>query len=135
MSDPIYTDYVVQVQQRFRGQPEQTVVVRRLGGTIANCTLTNASEPEMAVGQRVLLFLAAPVGDGAGRSFQVLGGYQGQWAVGADGTVANRAEHLRGLNGLAVGQVEGRVRAALAGPPTRDIPATLLVPLSEAPLP
>jgi len=126
---------VVQVQQRFRSQADQTVVVRHLGGTIANCTLTNASEPELAVGQRVLLFLAAPVNDGAGRSFQVLGGHQGQWAVGADDTVANRAEHLRGLNGLTVGQVEGRVRAALVGPPPRDIPATLLVPLSEAPLP
>src|SRR5690606_10900263 len=63
----IATDYTIRVDQRLRGEDIATVTVARAGGTIDDCSMAYADEVPFQVGERVLLFLAEPLGDSTGK--------------------------------------------------------------------
>lgn len=132
----IVSEYVVQVEQRFRGLPGDTIRVRRPGGTLDGCTQTNDLEPALAVGQRLILFLSFSRQTATVLSYNVTGAFQGTWNVKADGTVAldPRLDRLSRYQGLSLAQVEGLVWTALTGPPPPGL-GNFLVPLDQAPLP
>lgn len=130
----IFTDYLVRVERQLRGFPAATVIVRRQGGTIGTCTHLLTSEPTLAVGDRLLLFLYE-----GGRTnvpphtYAVLGGSQGYWALDAAGRVAPTA--YPDLAGAHLDEIAARIIAVLSGPPPTSPPSPRLVPLDEAPLP
>ena len=74
---PIYTDYVVQVEQRLRGKPMERVRVRQLGGTIDGCTQDNVDSVPMEVGDRALLFLTGQLSDAEEPTYFLTGVRQG----------------------------------------------------------
>lgn len=74
---PIYTDYVVQVEQRLRGKPVERVRVRQLGGTIDGCTQDNVDSVPMEVGDRALLFLTGQLSDAEEPTYFLTGVRQG----------------------------------------------------------
>ena len=126
------TDYAVQVDGRVRGRPIARVHLRRAGGTVDGCTTINESEPELVVGQRLLLFLANPQ-RGTGVPTYVAFGAQGYWNLTPEGLATNPLPHYREYSGLPLARLVDVVRAALVGPPPDGL-GPLLVPLDEAPL-
>ncbi|MDI3342065.1 MAG: hypothetical protein QJR03_16205 [Sphaerobacter sp.] len=131
---PIYTDYVVQVEQRLRGKPGASVRVRQLGGTIDGCTQKNGNEVPMTVGDRVLLFLTAPVPDADAPTYFITGVEQGFWSVRDDGTVDPLRRPLYDQHaGRTVAEIRRAVAEALSSKPPKamSVPA---VSLADAPL-
>src|SRR5579884_3417341 len=90
----IYTHYTVRVEQRVRGLPGDTIVVRQWGGTIGSCTQTNMLEPSLAVGERVLLFLRRSNPQGSSVTYSLDGGAQGKWLINPNGSVTTNVGHL-----------------------------------------
>lgn len=134
--DRIVTDYTVRVERQFRSLPVQTIRVRRPGGTIGGCTQVYDSEPPLAVGDRVLLFLTGKAAQTAAVPvYGVNAGRQGAWAVKPEGTVDTRLQHLQPFNGKPLDEVGRQLRGALAGAPPATLPRPFVVPLEEAPLP
>ncbi len=133
----IYTDYVVRVDHQLRGFPAATVVVRRLGGTLDGCTHENPSQPPLATGDALLLFLHESMPSNTPpQPYFIIGGPQGQWRLKPDGTVAPALTNA--YPEAADAQVEGvaaQVHAALSIPPPQAAPPQLVVPLDRAPLP
>lgn len=81
---PIYTDYVVRVEQTFRGRPIGTIRLRRAGGTLDGCADDEEGLP-IVVGNRVLLFLNFPVGNSDVPPYETVGEPQGLAQVDAAG--------------------------------------------------
>lgn len=131
-SSVIGTDYVVQVDGRLRGLPYERIHVRRMGGTLGDCTHTYRLEPDLLVGQRLLLFLGSPsVGVGI-PTFVVAGGAQGYWGLATDGTVTIQLGPLRAFDGMPIADFNNLIRAGLAGTPPTNLGSSV-VPLDQAP--
>jgi Tol biopolymer transport system component len=122
----IVTDYFIEVERQYRGEPVETVRVRVEGGMIGIYRQSIEPTPNLVVGDRVLLLLyEAPPSDllppaysaAVQRSFVVVDG-----RLEATGVPS---EH----DGLEVGEVERRIRVALDGEPPPNA-----IPLEEAPL-
>lgn len=129
----ISTDYGFQVEQRFRGFPEQTVLIHQLGGTIGDCTQERVSNPKITVGERLLLFLGSPVQTANGNAYWITGDRQGVWRFNDDGTIAADDAPPSEFNGSPFEILAGHLqRIAAAGIPVSD-PDTVL--LEEAPVP
>lgn len=131
----IYTDYIVRVDQRLRGLPSDTIRVRHLGGMLDGCTQRDGTEPDLAVGDRRLLFLHdLRLSNAPAPTYAVIGGPQGYWGLNADGTITTTIANYRQFNGLPLNQLAGQIRVALTGPPPAATPRDLLVPLEQSPL-
>ena len=138
----IATDYVVQVEQRYRGVPGGTVVIRRMGGAIDGCA-QSFDEPRLAVGDRAMFFLRekATTWQGtplAGPVYEMLGGGQGRWNVNPDGSLSTDALHLLPpeVTAMPLSDVVAAIQTALAGtPPTEPEARFFLVPIDAAPIP
>ncbi len=134
--DRIYTEYVVRVEQVLRGRPVETIHVRRAGGKVNGCTQIDISEPPLAVGDRLLLFLNGPRRGGMDTAAHtVAAGRQGAWLLQDDGTVAPTPHHLQPYKGQVPDQIGQQIRAALGGVPPANLAPVFVVPLDEAPLP
>lgn len=129
----ISTDYVFRVEQRFRGFPDQTILIHQLGGTIGDCTQRWVSNPTLTVGDRLLLFLGSPIETVNGKAYWITGDRQGVWRFNDDGSIAANDAPPSAFNGAPFEIVAGHLqRIAAAGIPAHD-PDT--VPLEEAPVP
>lgn len=83
----IYTDYVVAVEQVFRGTPQEKVVVRQKGGTIGSVTVESPEYPELRIGDEWIFFLIPPSWDQPGDALWATGVTQGYWRVVGDQVV------------------------------------------------
>lgn len=132
----IISEYVVRVDQRFRGISGDTVRVRRPGGTLDGCTQTNAMEPDFVVGQRRVLFLSFSQQTNTVSSYNVTGAIQGAWAIASDGSVTpdTRLSTLARYRGQSLTQIGTQVQLALGGVPPLGL-GSFLVSLDQAPFP
>ena len=105
----IETHYVVQVEDRMRGNPGDTLIIRQPGGSIGECTQTYSPRPPLAVNQRVLLFLSDPEDRPQGTTYSVAGGDQGYWPVNADDTVRIGVPHFGEYDGLTLEQIADQI--------------------------
>jgi hypothetical protein len=129
----IQSDYLVQVEQRLRGQPGETVRVRLSGGTIGPYTQSYDPQPELAVGDQVLLFLReAQPSTLLPPAYDIVGGPQGRWSVEPDGTVRTGWNQYPQQDGMPVEQVAEEIWKGLQGEPPQG--AFAPVPLEEAPI-
>ncbi len=138
-SDPtsrvIFTTYVMQVEQRLRGQPSDRILVRQMGGTIGDCTQEHDSEPQLAVGQLVLLFLREEQSANMETIYHLTGGPQAYWKVKDDGTVSMDVGHLAQYSGMPLATIVERIQTFLAGPPLEGpLAREYLVPVELAPI-
>lgn len=135
----IYTDYLVQVDQRFRGGAGETLRVRQPGGQIGSCMQSYEPQVPLTVGEQAVLFLIPQEHHGADapEAYVVFGGPQGYWPIDAAGTITTEIGHLVSLDGLTVKAFGARVREILAAGVPDDPPwlRKEAVPLDVAPLP
>ena len=131
----IRTEYEIDVEQRLRGESFPTIRLRRAGGAVGDCTLTNESEPPLAVGDRLLLFLHQPASAATVPTYTVTGAVQGYWLLTPQNTVipaADRAAHLGKYRNRPYQEIAGAIRQSLAGSPP---PGSNAVPRERAPVP
>jgi Tol biopolymer transport system component len=128
----IYTDYVLQVEEQYRGEPVEQVRLRVSGGTIGDCVQTVDPTVTLAQGMRVLLFLFEEHVDGDLAPAYFVSPI-GAWTVSEDGTISSAGQGYNpaGVDGMTVEEVGALVTATLAGPPSPD--AHWVVSLEEAP--
>lgn len=124
----IYTDYVLAVDQVFRGHPRDTIVVRRMGGTVDSVTLTSEGQPELRVGDDVVVFLVPPAEPQPGDGLWETGGPQGHWRVTDNQVVPVKSDYPT----LPVAQFGQAIADALRQGPPADM-GRPLVPLQMAP--
>jgi Tol biopolymer transport system component len=128
----IYTDYLLKVEQQYRGEPVEQVRLRVSGGTIGDCVQTVDPTVTLAQGMRVLLFLFEEHVDG-----DLVPAYFvspiGAWTVSEDGTISSAGQGYNpaGVDGMSVEEVGALVTETLAGPPSPD--AHWVVPIDESP--
>lgn len=139
----VVTDYVVKVESRLRGAQSETVTVRRLGGTVDDCTVIEAdtNDSQFVIGQRVLLFLNIQDQFDMSSSnvpHMVTGGPQGIWKVRDDGTLQPtdlfNAVTLPGDQGWTTA-AESILASLDSGTPPSNMPKGRIVPLDLAPVP
>ena len=86
------TDYVISIDQVVRGSAHESLMLRLPGGTIDGCTMSVFSDPDLAIGDRLILFLS-PL-DGHSETFVTTSGQRGLWKLDANGALAsNTAWH------------------------------------------
>jgi hypothetical protein len=124
----IYTDYVIAVDQVFRGNPTDRVTLRQAGGRVGDTELVAENSPELHPGDDLVLFLTPDYPDRPGDAFWPTGAEQGIW-------LPNGAEYgpyhglISPLDLAGIGQA---VADALnQGPP--EHPPLKLVSLEESP--
>jgi TolB protein len=130
---PIHTDYIVDIERQFRGQPLSSVRVRTNGGTIGACTQTYDPELSLATGQRLLLFTFGPSQDDVlPPAYQ--SNVQGAWSVASDNTLQPHPSALSpaGYDGMTLDEVGALISGTLSGAPPPDVSAP--VPIEESPL-
>jgi hypothetical protein len=128
----IYTDYVLEIEQQFRGAPLERVQLRVSGGTIGDCVQTVDPTVTLTQGMRVLLFLLEEHVEGDLPPAYFVSPI-GAWTVSDDDTIssADQGNNPAGGDGMTIGEVGALVAETLAGPPSRD--AHWVVPIEEAP--
>jgi hypothetical protein len=122
----IYTDYIVAVDEVFRGTPRDTIVVRQSGGTIGSITVESPEDPELRVGDEWIFFLVPPDWDQPGDPLWTTGVGQGYWKVAGDQVIPLR-KTFPTLSRAEFGQAVARTLRE--GPPGNSP----VVPLEEAP--
>lgn len=131
--DPaIYTDYILEVDRQFRGQPLESVRLRTYGGTIGDCVQAYDPNVELSEGMQVLLFLGEQHPDEALPPAHVAN-VIGTWAISADDTISSSTMgyHPPGADGLTIDQIAALVAETLSDEPPID--AFHTVPLEESP--
>lgn len=123
----IYTDYVIAVDEVFRGTPRDTIVVRQSGGTIGSITVESPEDPELRVGDEWIFFLVPPDWDQPGDPLWTTGVGQGYWKVVGDQVIPS-VKTFPTLSRAEFGQA---VATALRESPPINSP---VVPLEEAPV-
>ncbi len=128
----IYTDFILEVEQQYRGEPLERVQLRVSGGTIGDCVQTVDPTVTLAQGMRVLLFLFEEHVEGDLPPAYFVSPI-GAWTVSDDGTIssADQGNNPAGGDGMTVDEVGTLVIETLAGPPSSD--AHWIVPIDEAP--
>lgn len=130
----IYSDFLLDVELQFRGQPVDGAVRLRLpGGAIGDCLQSHEPGLELAIGDRLLLFLyPAYPDDTLPDAFAPT--IQGVWIVAADDTLESPsyAYNPPGYDGMSLDEVHALIVEALSGEPPSD--AWNPIPLDEAPL-
>ncbi len=137
----VFTVYLVSVDARVRGGERADVIVRRLGGTIGECTVVEETdELEFRAGERYLLFLhqrGETLEDGTPR-YSILGAAQGIWAINTDGVLGGGAESIaRDRSKASFPDVADRIVTELRHSSPRsvaEVSPDLLVPFSESPV-
>ncbi|HVX31219.1 MAG TPA: hypothetical protein VHA53_12130, partial [Nitrolancea sp.] len=123
----IYTDYVIAVDQVFRGNPTDRVTLRQAGGRVGDAELFSENSPELHPGDDLVLFLTPDYPDRPGDAFWPTGDFQGIWLP--DGDEYAPYHGLMGPLDLAgIGQAVAD--ALQQGPP--EHPPLDLVPLEES---
>lgn len=135
----IFTNYLIRVDQRLRGDAGTDVVIlRQLGGTIGACTQTNAGAVPLEVGTRAVFFLReAVVNTTPGTvSYYLTGDAQGYWRIDASGAVKTDIGHLQAYTGQPLETFVGLIQAALStAPPDSPLAAEYFVSIEVAPVP
>ena len=137
----VFTDYLVSVDARVRVGERTHIVVRRLGGTIGDCTVLESTDAlEFRVGQRYLLFLYKrdeSLRDGT-PLFEVTGSAQGLWRIDANGAISGGSERLTSDAEItSFGDVAERIVVDLIPskrPSVAEVDSDLLVPIAESPV-
>ncbi|HVX29485.1 MAG TPA: hypothetical protein VHA53_03315, partial [Nitrolancea sp.] len=80
----IYTDYVIAVDQVFRGNPTDRVTLRQVGGRVGDAELVSTNDPELHPGDDLVLFLTPDYPDSPGDAFWPAGDFQGIWLPDGD---------------------------------------------------
>ncbi len=122
----IYTDYVIAVDDVYRGAPRDTIVVRQSGGTIGSITVESPEDAELRVGDEWIFFLVPPDWDQPGDALWTTGVGQGYWKVAGDQAIPY-SKRFPTLSRAEFGQA---IATALRESPPTDSP---VVPLEEAP--
>jgi Tol biopolymer transport system component len=110
---PIFSDYVIEVEQQYKGAPHATVRVRLEGGTIGTCRQEFSPQAHLAEGIRALLFLHEMRPDdllGVGWSLTP----QGVWPMRGNNFVVAGEPYLDRYTGISLPAVADLIRAALA---------------------
>lgn len=138
ISDPseIYTEYVVRIDDIYRGMVADTLKIRRQGGTIDNVTVINESEAELRVGLEAVFFLIPMPEPYAGDFLVLAGGPQGVWWVQGEEVVPAGSEGQ--AESMLLSELEMAIADALRQPPPDDLTTAdgtiLYVPLAVAQL-
>jgi hypothetical protein len=132
---PVITEYLVRIEDPIRGLPDDVIRVRRLGGDIEGCSVTNREGQLLEVGQRALLFVWTPDQGSADPTYYLNGGSDGFWRF-ADGEALAvqsdsdyRSSTLVPMRNFA----NGLLAALQGGPPEDDGYGLPSVPLDAAP--
>lgn len=125
----IYTDYVIEVDQVFRGAAVDRVTLRESGGRVGDAELdASANSPDLHVGDDLVLYLTPDYPERPGDAFWPTGSYQGIWLLEGDQYVSYH-EVFGPLDLADIGQTVAD--ALKQGPP--EHPSLDLVSLEDAP--
>lgn len=87
--DLIYTDIIINVDKYLKNSlSSKEIVVRVIGGTVGNDTVTSDVEPSFKSGEKVLLYLSkdtSPMTNVGSEHFLVYGSLQGKFTLTDDG--------------------------------------------------
>jgi hypothetical protein len=97
--DLIYTDIFINVEKYVKNPlPSKDVVVRVVGGTVENVTMSSDDESSFKSGERVLLYLSKDTHpdtkDVGSEHFVVTGHMQGKFTLTADGQAIANDENI-----------------------------------------
>lgn len=102
--DLIYTDIIINVDKYLKNPlPSKEIVVRVIGGTVGNDTVTSDVEPNFKPDEKVLLYLAkdiSPITNIGQEHFLVTGSLQGKYTL-TDDRKAIRPDENTTLDELA----------------------------------
>lgn len=133
----IVTDVIVNIDQQFRGQPSNQLRVRTFGGQIDGCAQEFPDSPPFEVGASVALFMREPDTASTYQVYEVVGGSQGYWTIGADGLASTDAVHLLpAQQPIPLDALTAAIVSELAAGPSPDssVLDEYLVPASMAPI-
>lgn len=122
----IYTDYVIAVDEVYRGTPRDTIVVRQSGGTIGSITVESPEDPELRVGDEWVFFLKPPTWNQPGDPLWTTGVGQGYWKAAGDQIIP----HTKTFPTLSRTEFGQAIAKTLRESPPINSP---LLPLEEAP--
>lgn len=117
----LYTDFAVKVEKSFRGEPIKLVHLRQAGRSVPGGCVDRQNQPDLRVGDRLLLFLDQPIGNVATPTYQVTGWMQGYWRLDGQDRITD-ASHYNGFQGKALGSVTREIAATLSAPQPRGVP-------------
>lgn len=125
----IYTDYVIDVDQVFRGAPTKTVTLREQGGQVDGVVLdATAQYPELHVGDDLVLFLVHGYPEKSGDALWATGVSQGIWLPNGD----KYAPYHGQFAPTDLTEIGHAVADALQQGPPEGLPLDL-VPLDQSP--
>ncbi len=126
------TDYVISVDQVVRGPADEELSLRLPGGTIDGCTISVFGDPDLATGDRLVLFLS-PLDDHS-ETYVTTSGQRGLWKLEADGVLASNTAWHSVPQVVPAADLISMVADALAGETPGDQWATFdPVPLAASP--
>jgi hypothetical protein len=105
----IFTDVTIRVDATFKGEPVQSLVVRRLGGSVGGIGMRTIGEVEFGNGEEVFLFLRRRMAD----TYQTVGLAQGKLHIVRDAAGARAVTNLQGARLLGEGQPAVRMLGEL----------------------
>jgi hypothetical protein len=115
-NSPMFTDYVVDVQNVYRGAKVDSIRIRRSGGNIPGGCSQPESGPTIQVGDRFLLFLIDPQTGTDAPTYFVTGEGQGYFRLNDKDQVTET--NYTEFQDKLVGTVASRVAQVLAEPMT-----------------
>lgn len=132
---PIVTDYLMRIENPIRGLPDDVIRVRRLGGELEGCSVTNGEGQLLEVGRRALVFVWTPETGSADPTYYLNGGRDGFWLF-EDGEALVAREGREDWDPTVVPTqafTDGLMAALRAEPPAFDGFGLETIPLEAAP--
>jgi hypothetical protein len=124
----LYTDYVIDVDEVFRGNSIDHVTLRQEGGRVGDTEVVSVNSPELHPGDDLVLFLTPDYPERPGDAFWATGAEQGLWLPDGDEYAPFHGQ-IAPLDLAGIGQVV--TDALQQGPP--EHPPLKLVPLDQSP--
>jgi hypothetical protein len=131
--EPLIRTYSrLRVEERVRGRPEPTLLIRTVGGTLDGCTQHIGDEASLRVGERLLLFLRqSDTSTSDEIRYFVVSGSSSVWTISSDGQAATNSA---GLVQMPLIDLLGEIQQALEQPPPPDLDPQYVVAPDRAPL-
>jgi hypothetical protein len=130
----VVTDYEIEVESQLRGEPAETLTVRRSGGRVDDCVVEVHGQENAAfrAGDRFLLFLTEDESENYWPW-----GPDAIWRIAEDGTIQGTSQFLaiEASPGLTYQEVAIRILDSLrSGNPDERVHSNYIVPLEDAPV-